>query len=95
VSQADSVVSVDNDQVRVTTWTFAAAGTAIGHHRHEFDYVVVPVTGGTFRVLDADGSEREMEQVPGSPYLGMAGTEHDVVSTSDGQAIFVEIELKP
>jgi beta-alanine degradation protein BauB len=94
VSQADSVVSVDNDQVRVTTWTFAASGTAIGHHRHEFDYVVVPVTGGTFRVIDADGSERVMEQVAGSPYLGAAGTEHDVVSTSPVETVFVEIELK-
>jgi len=37
---------------------------------------------------------RELEQVAGSPYLGTAGTDHDVVSGSDREAVFVEIELK-
>jgi quercetin dioxygenase-like cupin family protein len=94
VSPAHHVVSADDDHVRVTTWTFAAAGAATGHHRHEYDYVVVPVTGGPFRVVDVDGSEREMDQEAGAPYLGRAGTEHDVVSTGDREAVFVEIELK-
>jgi len=94
MSAARGVVSADDDRVRVTTWTFDSPGAATGHHRHELDYVVVPVTGGTFRVVEADGSEREMEQVAGSPYLGTAGTEHDVISDGDGVAVFVEIELK-
>lgn len=92
--QATANVSVDDDRVRVTTWTFESAGVPIGRHRHEFDYIVVPLTGGTFNVIDPDGSEREMEQVAGSPYLGTAGTEHDVISVSDGETAFVEIELK-
>jgi beta-alanine degradation protein BauB len=87
-------VSVDNDQVRVTTWTFEAAGAATGQHRHEFDYVVVPITGGTFTVTDVDGSIREMDQVAGSPYLGAAGTDHNVVNDTDHAVAFVEIELK-
>jgi quercetin dioxygenase-like cupin family protein len=94
MTEAHGTVSVDNDRVRVTTWTFDAAGTATGRHRHEYDYIVVPVTGGTFKVTDPDGSEREMEQVAGSPYLGTAGTEHDVVNASGEAAVFVEIELK-
>ena len=88
------MVNEDNDRVRVTTWTFEGPGAAIGRHRHEFDYVVVPVTGGTFTVVDLDGGEREMSQIAGEPYLGTAGTEHDVVSVSDGETTFVEIELK-
>jgi beta-alanine degradation protein BauB len=95
MTEARGDLSVDDEKVRVTTWTFEAAGVAIGHHRHEFDYVVVPVTGGTFTVIDLDGSEREMEQVAGSPYLGTAGTEHDVINASDRETVFVEIELKP
>ncbi len=87
-------IGLDDGRVRVTTWTFDTAGAAIGHHRHEFDYVVVPITGGTFTVTDADGSVREMEQVAGSPYLGSAGTEHDVANATDRAAVFVEIELK-
>jgi quercetin dioxygenase-like cupin family protein len=94
MTSARSIVSEDNDQVRVTTWTFQAAGAATGRHRHEFDYIVVPVTGGTFTVTDADGTVREMNQVAGSPYLGTAGTDHDVVSAGDREAVFVEIELK-
>jgi beta-alanine degradation protein BauB len=93
MAQGRHVVSVDDERVRMTTWTFAP-GEATGHHRHEFDYLVVPVTGGRFTVVDPDGSERTMEQVAGEPYLGTAGTEHDVVSAADGEAVFVEIELK-
>jgi hypothetical protein len=94
MTEAHASVSVDDDRLRVTTWTFAGAGSATGRHRHEFDYIVVPVTGGTFRVLELDGSERALEQVAGSAYLGKVGTEHDVVSASEGKAVFVEIELK-
>jgi beta-alanine degradation protein BauB len=94
MTMASGTLGVDNDQVRVTTWTFEAAGAATGQHRHEFDYVVVPITGGTFTVTDIDGSVREMNQVAGSPYLGAEGTAHDVVSASDQEAVFVEIELK-
>ena len=46
------------------------------------------------RGLDLDGSVREMNQVAGSPYLGTAGTAHDVVSAAAQEAVFVEIELK-
>ena len=94
MSLARHTVAADTDRVRVTTWTFAAAGDATGRHRHEYDYVVVPVTGGRFRVTAADGSVHEMDQVAGSPYLGTAGTDHDVVSEADDEAVFVEIELK-
>ena len=93
-TEARDDVSVDNDQLRVTTWTFEVAGAATGQHRHEFPYIVVPVTGGKFKVIDLDGAEREMDQVAGAPYLGTMGTEHDVVSAADEQAVFVEIELK-
>jgi hypothetical protein len=94
MSAAGSTVMVDDDRLRITTWTFDADGAATGHHRHEFDYVVVPVTGGTFTVIGADGSVRELVQVPGAPYLGAAGTAHDVVNASGTRAVFVEVELK-
>jgi beta-alanine degradation protein BauB len=82
---------IDDERVRVTTWTFGSGGDNTGHHVHEYDYLVVPVTGGTFTVTAPDGSTRELEQRAGEPYLGTAGTEHDVAGTS---AVFVEIELK-
>jgi len=90
---AEVATVVDDARVRITTWTFHADGDAIGWHVHERDYIVVPITGGTFRVTDADG-EHELAQQAGAPYLGKAGTEHDVANVSGGPAVFVEIELK-
>ncbi len=94
MTAAQSTISVDNDEIRVTTWTFGAHGAATGRHRHEFDYVVVPITGGIFVVTGDDGSVREMSQAAGAPYLGSAGTTHDVSSRPGSKVIFVEIELK-
>jgi beta-alanine degradation protein BauB len=92
MSEAKPTVTIDDQQVRVTTWTFDEAGDATGPHVHEFDYIVVPVTGGTFTVTDSDGATREMTQQAVAPYRGTAGTAHNVVA--DGPAVFVEIELK-
>jgi beta-alanine degradation protein BauB len=93
VTPAQATVSVDDDRVRVTTWVFEAAA-ATGAHIHEFDYLVVPVTGGVFRVISEDGTEIERTQVAGVPYAVTAGTAHDVVNTTNSRLSFVEIELK-
>jgi len=93
MSTARSTTSADDDRVRVTTMTFDD-GDETGRHRHAYDYIVVPITGGTLEAKDADGSVHTLEQLAGTPYFGMAGTEHNVVNRS-GQALsFVEIELK-
>lgn len=94
MSAARTIAAADNDQVRVTIWTFEEDGAATGRHHHEFDYIVVPVTGGKFTVTDVDGSVGELEQVAGVPYLRPAGATHDVVNSSGREAVFVEIELK-
>jgi hypothetical protein len=89
-----ATTDIDDERVRITTWTFDADGDNTGHHVHEYDYIVVPVTGGTFTVSAPDGATRELTQHAGAPYLGTAGTEHDVVNSSGARATFVEIELK-
>ena len=43
--KARSTVLIDNERVRVTEWRFAPRA-ATGYHRHEYDYVVVPLTTG-------------------------------------------------
>jgi quercetin dioxygenase-like cupin family protein len=91
---AKATTVVDDERVRVTTWTFDADGDNIGPHVHDYDYIVVPVTGGTFTVTEPDGATRELKQDAGSPYLGKAGTEHDVANATGASASFVEIELK-
>lgn len=94
MTTAHASVDIDDARVRVTTWSFARNGDATGPHLHDYDYVVIPVTGGTFTVTNADGTTREMIQHPGSPYRGTAGTNHDVVNSSSAAAVFVEVELK-
>ena len=90
---ARSTRTTDDDRVRVTTLAFED-GDETGDHRHEYDYLVVPVTGGTFTVIERDGSTRDLVQEAGAPYLGRAGTEHNVINASGRAATFVEIELK-
>lgn len=85
---------LDDERVRITTWTFGAAGDATGPHVHEYDYVVVPVTGGTFTGTDSDGATHDLTQQAGSPYRGSAGTSHNVANHTGASAVFVEIELK-
>jgi len=83
----------DDGRVRITVWTFAP-GDSTGPHHHELDYAVVPVTGGTFDVTTPDGQVTEMTQQLGVPYFRTAGAVHDVTSTNEGEAVFVEVELK-
>ena len=90
---ARSTTSADTDRVRITTWTFEA-GEDTGHHRHDYDYIVVPVTGGTFAIVEPDGTTRQMNQEAAVAYLGRAGTEHNVISRSHRTSVFVEVELK-
>ncbi len=90
---ASSTTGADDDRVRITTWTFED-GQDTGHHRHEYDYIVVPISGGKFAITELDGTTREMTQRAGVAYLGRAGTEHNVTNRSGRAAVFVEVELK-
>ncbi len=43
--RAVPTVFIDNERTRVTEWRFAP-GAATGWHRHEYDYVVIPLMDG-------------------------------------------------
>jgi quercetin dioxygenase-like cupin family protein len=87
-----ATVQIDNERVRVTAWNFAP-GESTGHHRHELEYVVVPLTSGRLLIRDAEG-ERYVELEAGGTYSRLAGVEHDVINPGPGHFAFVEIELK-
>ncbi len=91
MTQAKSVQRLETGTVRVTEWQFAP-GSETGHHRHGYDYVVVPLTGGTLRLVDADG-ERDATLSPGVAYARGAGVEHNVINAGDDYLAFVEVEL--
>jgi quercetin dioxygenase-like cupin family protein len=90
--RAVATVAIDNERVRVTEWQFAP-GAATGFHRHEYAYVVVPMTTGRLRITAAAG-ESVAELVAGAPYFRAAGAEHDVHNANAFEFAFIEIELK-
>jgi quercetin dioxygenase-like cupin family protein len=89
---AVATVQVDNERVRVTEWRFAP-GAATGWHRHELDYVVVPMTTGRL-LIDTGASETVAELVVGQSYARMAPVEHNVINANPYELTFIEIEVK-
>lgn len=91
--RATAKVFIDNERVRVTEWRFAR-GAATGWHRHEMDYVVVPMADGELELVGADGERRRAQLSKGVPYFRNAGVEHDVINANAVEFAFIEIELK-
>ena len=91
-SPVASTVFIDNERVRVTEWRFAP-GAATGWHRHEYDYVVVPLLDGSLKLLEG-GGERIAQLKQGVPYFRNVGVEHDVVNANDFEYAFIEVEIK-
>jgi len=89
---AQPTVQIDNDSVRVTEWSFAP-GASTGYHRHEYEYVVVPMTTGKL-LLDEPTGKRYAELKTGVSYTRPAGVEHDVINANDFPFVFIEIELE-
>lgn len=89
---AHPTLQIDNDRVRVTEWRFAP-GAATGWHRHEMDYVVVPMLDGRLRLVEPEGT-REVDLKAGVSYTRKAGVEHDVINANTFEYAFIEVELK-
>jgi quercetin dioxygenase-like cupin family protein len=90
--RAVPTVQLDNEMVRVTEWRFGP-GASTGHHRHDYPYVVVPMTTGRLALTSAAGAATG-DLVIGQAYYRPAGAEHDVRNANAFEFVFVEIELK-
>ena len=90
---AESIVQHDNNRTRVTLWKFLP-GVATGWHRHEMDYVIVPLKSGKLKMLELKGKENVVYLTSGISYFRKAGVEHDVVNVNDYEFAFLEIEFK-
>ena len=91
--RAVGTTQIDNERTRVTEWRFAP-GAATGTHRHEYDYVIVPGTTGSLKIVGPDGSESLAALTAGQCYFREAGVEHDVINANDHDFVFVEVEIK-
>jgi quercetin dioxygenase-like cupin family protein len=85
-------VQVDNARVIVTEWRFPPNADT-GHHVHAHDYVVVPLTTGTLRLVEPTGV-RDVQLQAGVSYARSAGVAHNVINVNDYEFRFIEIELK-
>jgi quercetin dioxygenase-like cupin family protein len=90
--QAVGTVQVDNERVIVTRWDFAP-GAETGSHVHQHDYVVVPLTAGTLRLVEPAGT-RDVSLQVGASYARPAGVAHNVINVNNHEFAFVEIELR-
>jgi quercetin dioxygenase-like cupin family protein len=89
---AVATVQVENERLRVTEWRFQP-GAETGYHRHDMDYVVVPITSGTLLLETPEGDVRS-PLIVGKSYARLAGVEHNVINDNDHEFVFIEIELK-
>lgn len=91
--QATPTVLIDNERTRVTEWRFAP-GAATGWHRHEFDYVIVPMLDGKLELTTGDNEKQIAELSTGVAYYRQVGVEHDVKNVNDFEYAFIEVEFK-
>ena len=91
--KATPTVQIDDNHLRVTEWRFAP-GAATGFHRHEHDYVVVPVRDGELKIIGPKGEVSYAQLQLGKFRFRNAGVEHDVINNGPGEMVFIEIELK-
>ena len=89
---AVATVQVDDERELVTECRFAARAET-GWHRHEYDYVVVPMTTGKL-LLETEDGNKEAKLSTGQSYSNKIGVEHKVVNANDFEFVFVEVELK-
>lgn len=91
--QAKATVFIDNERTRVTEWRFAP-GASTGWHRHEYDYVVVPLLDGKLELSVGNDESNIAELSAGVPYFRQQGVEHDVTNVNDFEYAFIEVEFK-
>jgi len=89
---AKATMLTDDARTRVTRFDFAPDAET-GWHKHEMDYVIVPLTDCTM-LLEEPGGERTATIPKGEAYTRLQGVEHNVINNSDAPMSFIEIELK-
>lgn len=90
---ARATIQIENARTRVTEWRFPKRGDNTGWHRHEYDYVVVPLFDGNLEIETAGGERTIAAMQNGVPYFRASGVEHDVINGNDFECAFVEIEF--
>lgn len=91
MSGSSSEVVFEDDRFRVTRWTIEPGGE-IGMHRHEHDYVVVPMSESVMHVTTSAGERIVAELRPGAAYARAIGAEHRNENRGEAVVDFIEVE---
>lgn len=91
--KAIPTIQIEDNKLKVTRWDFSP-GAETGWHRHEMDYVVVPLTDGVLTAEMQDGSVVENKLTVGASYARPVGVEHNIINKNNSPYSFIEIELK-
>ena len=86
-------IQIDNTRVKVTQWDFSPCAET-GWHKHEMDYVIIPLTDGILTAKLPDGTTIESELTIGASYARPAGVNHNIINTNNNHFSFIEVELK-
>ncbi len=86
-------ILIENDRTRVTEWRFKNRGDSTGWHRHEYDYVVVPLFDGQLEIDTGTVQHTIAPMQNGVPYFREIGVEHNVINGNNFECAFVEIEF--
>lgn len=86
-------VLINNELARVTEWRFKKRGDNTGWHRHEYDYIVIPLFDGQLEINTGSSETTIAPMRNGVPYFREVGVEHDVINGNDFKCAFVEIEF--
>jgi quercetin dioxygenase-like cupin family protein len=63
-------------------------------HKHDFPYVIVPMTEGKNIMYFEDGREKETNETVGGVLWREAGAPHELLNVSDWQYRNILIEIK-
>ena len=91
-TKASSEVQLDSERFLVTKWVLSP-NSETDWHRHNYDYIVVPLSDGRLS-LETDKGEKVSMLKKGESYARRKGVEHNVINKSHSEISFIEIELK-
>jgi len=83
---------IENDKVSVNH-LFFPAHSQTQWHRHERDYVIVPMEDAVLR-MESEKGVQDAVLKRGQCYYRDAGVEHNVINNNDFDVTLIEIEIK-
>ncbi|OOV85971.1 cupin domain-containing protein [Oceanospirillum linum] len=83
---------IDNERTCVNHLLFPAGGES-QWHRHERDYVIVPMQNCVLHIDTGEGP-KAVEMNAGECYYRPVGVEHNVLNNSDEDIVLIEVEMK-